>query len=293
MDLHPQMKLYPIFTALRCGTWWTRYFFWYCYLLRTGQDIVPIKEGKQDWPPIDKDIVNHFHVTHGAAPGFKGVRHPLKNDWKQLKYTIEGYNYAESLVAKREKFYHPRIETNPGWVYIYRNPLDHFVSMFHHLENHIHGPLMEYYDENGSIQNCTTPFEFAKHHGIQSFMKQYLTHKWSKEKFNDKVLMMSYESMKRDTHVPFKKIVDFFKINEYFPEDIMEKALELCSLDQMKKLEKKMGHSIGYDQTKKGSQHVRDGSIGKWKDYFSDEQVKYIDNAFNAFDLSLSDFELE
>jgi len=38
---------------------------------------------------------------------------------------------------------------------------------------------------------------------------------------------------------------------------------------------------------------VTDGTIGKWKQNLTDEDLKYVDQRFKEFDMSLSNFILE
>ncbi|XP_075751901.1 amine sulfotransferase isoform X4 [Rhipicephalus microplus] len=148
------------------------------------------------------------------------------------------------------------------YVYVVRNPKDCCVSFFHHTRSHA-----SYEFADGTFEEF---FEIFLD-GLTDFGNYYENLKsWYARKDDPNVLFMTYESMKFDTRGSVIKLARF--VDEQLAvaleedNDKMMSVLEACSVESMRK--GLQGHLI------------RKGVVGDWKNYFSHEQSRRIEERF-------------
>lgn len=148
------------------------------------------------------------------------------------------------------------------YVYVARNPKDCCVSFFHHTKAF---PSYEFAD--GTFNEYFEIFV----EGLTDFGNYYDNLKsWYARKDDPNVLFMTYESMKLDSEGSVIKLAKF--VDEQLAValeedgDKMQSVLEACSVDRMKK--------------KVQGPFVRKGVVGDWKNYFSPEQSRRLEERF-------------
>jgi hypothetical protein len=92
-------------------------------------------------------------------------------------------------------------------------------------------------------------------------------------------LFIRYEDLQKDPFENFKSILMF--LNKFIKIEIDEKkikkTIDICSFDNLSKLENKIGFS---EKTKKIN-FFRKGAVDEWKNKLSPELIKKIENSFN------------
>jgi len=116
-----------------------------------------------------------------------------------------------------------------------------------------------------------------------------------KDFFPENFLLIEYEKMISDPVENFKKVLNFFNHNveKLNLSKEFDEAIKLSSKESIIKLENSYGTSISKASTNDRIRQVTDGTIGKWKQNLTDEDLKYVDQRFKEFDMSLSNFILE
>ncbi|KAL1480383.1 hypothetical protein MTO96_051079, partial [Rhipicephalus appendiculatus] len=179
------------------------------------------------------------------------------------------------------------------YVYVARNPFDCAASYYHFLK--------------GLTPKTVTDVSF------ETFLKLFLSGKvnygdyfdhllpWYERRNDVNVLFLTYEQLKADTKAQVLKIADFLGEDHgaALREDdaLLQKVLQTCSLESMKvflgvtpvervkktvEAASKKGDS--FEMTKslpteavemhEGASYVRKGTVGDWRNYFKDEQIK-------------------
>ena len=148
-------------------------------------------------------------------------------------------------------------------IYVYRNPKDVCCSLYCHNQNQI-----------------TWPFDIPFEQWVEVFMRGETTfgpfHKHLKaalemKKEGKPVLFLSYEEMKLDTKKTLMKLADFLQVDLANDERLMAKILEAISVEKMRNNNDANGaiwRSAG--TWKNGSNFVRKGKVGNWKEFFTD-----------------------
>ncbi|XP_075551581.1 amine sulfotransferase-like isoform X2 [Dermacentor variabilis] len=148
------------------------------------------------------------------------------------------------------------------YVYVARNPKDCCVSFFHHTK-----ALPSYGFADGTFNEY---FEIFLE-GLTDFGSYYDNLKsWYARKDDPNILFMTYESMKLDSKGSVIKLAKF--VDEQLAAaleedgDKMRFVLEACSVDRMRK--------------EAQGPFVRKGVVGDWKNYFSPEQSRRLEERF-------------
>ena len=93
-------------------------------------------------------------------------------------------------------------------------------------------------------------------------------------------LLIKYEDLNKDTYNTFKRILIF--INQFLKnkieinDDKINKIIELCSFNNLSKLENK----IGFDEREKNERFFRKGENKEWEKVLTPELIKKIENNF-------------
>jgi hypothetical protein len=171
-------------------------------------------------------------------------------------------------------------------IFVFRNPLDQVVSMARHLKNHINTEADKWSD--------ITKKE-VKMHLIRAYLKMYLSYYYMENRFRKQIKFISYEQLFTNTETVLKDILQFFDfdLNKDNRENLFKKALSFVSMESLRTLELKTGNTLAKDQkvSAKHESHMRGGQIGKWQNYFTQNDLMEIEKLFNSFKLSLNDFD--
>ena len=156
-------------------------------------------------------------------------------------------------------------------VYICRNPLDRFVSIWHFVNTIPTQPLNPTSLDHGLEMFCR---------GVESF-GPYWDHvleywKMSRER-PDKVLFLKYEDLKEDISTHIKRLAHFLGFPFSEEEErvgIIEEISRLCSLQSLKnlKVNKTGKRPCGF----KNSAHFRKGEVGDWVSYVTPAMAERI-----------------
>jgi hypothetical protein len=301
-----------IATLPKSGTWYTTCFFWVyreCLLRHfllsftkpnLKQGILNHSSHQQTYKirPIQNLMVfdnecefTNFWIHHTACPGYVCENDPLGDVWKQLDYFVPDYD----LNFERKALCDVSCK-NTKTVYLYRNPLDHFISYYRHTLNHKNPKQRLLCDKDGNMRSIENVKDFTFHgSGLDSFIKQYHTFKVMQKLYPDKVLLITYEELIKNPKMTFSKMLAHFghNIDTFRRRKAFNCALRMTTKDQLKKIENKLGRSLANDQADPAERHIRSGEVGTWKNIFSESDLHQIETRLNEFQISLNDFVIE
>ena len=186
----------------------------------------------------------------------------LNNDITFLKT----HNFGGSLEGN--DFTNP--ENTLGFIYLVRDPRSVAVSNAHHNSISYDQSVKDLFDEKIFSTNEGNLLEFRS-----SWKVNYLS--WKKRSYPK--LIIRYEDLISDQYQYFKKILNF--INDFkkikIDELKIKKTIELCKLENLSKLEEKVGFD---ERLKKEKKFFRKGLVDEWKSQLNKEQIKKIENTF-------------
>lgn len=302
-SIKPQHTVGLIGTMPKSGTWLNHYFFHFFQFMLAGKTAPAPQSPVTDAHSFNEIGLDTFFIAHCCFPGFDQYNGKYRERWDSLQFHIDGFDWPSKYLYEKRSIYHPEENPLAKYVYIYRNPLDQSVSHFRHAKNHIDPTITAHKDLNGNycrdkndaIILPENPAEFMISTNLESYLKQYLTWKLSHEIYQDRILLISYEELIRDSVRTITQILEHFgfllESETHFR--CFAKAIELSSKDNMQAMENRIGRPLAQDQTDPNERHIRDGRIGTWKAHFSKTHLDKIERKLQDFGLSLTDFEIE
>lgn len=195
-----------------------------------------------------------FQVGKGLEPGVTFLeRFGLDGILKVKKPRIVQTHLPSNLLP---------LSLHSKHIVLLRNPKDCCVSFYHHSRNI---PIYSFAD--GTFDEF---FEIFLE-GLTDFGSYYdFVRSWYEGRRNRKALFVTYESMHADIQGAVLKITDF--VDHAMSEELrkneskMKFVLEKINLVTMK--------------TKYPVQYVRKGVVGDWKNYFSQDQARRMEERF-------------
>ncbi|KAL2892319.1 Cytosolic sulfotransferase 15 [Bienertia sinuspersici] len=160
-------------------------------------------------------------------------------------------------------------------VYVCRNPLDTFVSLWHFFlqfeENKGIVPDMDLMEEYVS-KYCNEIIPFGP-------LKDHLLGYWEESMKNpQKVLFLEYEGLKKEPKANLKRLAEFlgFPFSEEEEKgNVIDDVIELCSLKSLKEMEvNKSGKVYPWFENKA---LFRKGEVGDWTNHLTPTMAKRID----------------
>lgn len=157
-------------------------------------------------------------------------------------------------------------------VYMCRNPMDMFVSLWHFLHQNFPPELdsleggMEMICERG-IEVCGPYWDHMLGYWMMSMERP------------DKVLFMRYEDLKEDIISHLKRLAHFLGVpfsKEEERQGIIEQIANLCSLDNLKNLEVNMDGKQMFGT--KNSSFFRKGEAGDWVNHVNPSMAQKLEN---------------
>lgn len=246
-----------IFGFLKSGTTWTQELVW---LVSNDCDFEKAKTVQ----------------VYERCPYLEGPALELYVKNSESEYTQEMMKRLETMQSPRIFKTHLRLFLLPDdlldkskVVLCLRNPKDVVVSYYHHEK------LYKAYNYDGDF---ATYFDlFMDDLVFQTPFFEYIKNAW-KMKNHPNVCLLFYEDMKRDQSKSVRKVAEF--LGKDLTEKQVEALVEHLSFKNMKT-------NIAVNQeaptakvlmTDKGS-FMRKGEVGDWKNYFTEEMNKRMDEA--------------
>jgi len=280
----PRLRIYPILTALRTGTWWNTYFFHLYHRHVIGDPSPPTHIETRQFFDYSQSLQGLMCIGHSVCPGFTRQTFPISEAWDAIKFSIPGYNYAHAAVETLIEFFDVATYANPGIVFLYRNPLDHFVSMWEQGAGRPDIAETARLLREGNLGSELTPYEFAKHYGAEGYAKLVSSYFAMAERYPGRILLQRFEDITQEPEAYFRRVFAFFAIP--IDEAAFAFALAGSSKETLLAMELKTGKSIA-GQT--GQRHISDGPPEKWRKHFSDDQIADLDIFFAKVGLSIRD----
>ncbi|KAG6653040.1 cytosolic sulfotransferase 6-like [Carya illinoinensis] len=156
-------------------------------------------------------------------------------------------------------------------VYLYRNPKDTFVSLWHFLEKN--GMTTDSFEE--------TFDKFCQ--GVSSFGPywDHILSYWKESLENpQRVLCLRYEELKEQPTIHLKRIAEFLGCSFSLEEEtngMINDISKLCSFDYLSKLEV---NKSGTTHNMKIESLFRRGEVGDWVNYLTPQMSKKLDDIF-------------
>ncbi len=139
--------------------------------------------------------------------------------------------------------------------------------------------------------------EFIRAVGMDMYIKHLLTFMLMKEKYPDNILLITYEMLVRDPKSTFQKVLNYLGHDVTLSENYekFKIALDMSSKKSIVKLENAYGRSIArhFKDEFLNERQLRDGRIGKWKEYLGKNDLNYITQRLQDFDISIDDYIIE
>ena len=153
-------------------------------------------------------------------------------------------------------------------IVVMRNPKDTLVSLYHFYQ--MNSALGSY---NGTWDEFFQLFKEKRLWGGDIF--DFNT-AWWKVRDQDNIFITTYEEMKKDREGVVRKVAKF--LGKELSDEVVQKIVELTGFEQMKSNPLVNGEDVAqagiFDYSK--SQFMRKGQVGDWKNYFTEDQAKYI-----------------
>ncbi len=270
-----------ISTIPKSGTWYIQNFLYtYGQILKNPKGNANI-EGLQ--LQNDKNKYNFknliLFVGHTACPGYKDIiDDPLKQKWDKLSFWNFGFNWMENYLSDYLDRLNPSTCHKAKIVYVYRTPLDQFISAFNHCKNHK--------DKNHRLKVRNFKEYVFNVSALDSYIKHFHSFRYIGDLYSKQVLFISYEDLIKDPEKNFYNIISFLKIEGYKNKNvknIIKDAVKSCSPDQVKILEKKLGRSLANDQKTNNTSHIRNNGSSYNKNSFDEMDIKKIKDKFMQF----------
>ncbi|GMJ01677.1 sulfotransferase 2A, ARABIDOPSIS THALIANA SULFOTRANSFERASE 2A [Hibiscus trionum] len=157
-------------------------------------------------------------------------------------------------------------------VYLCRNPMDMFVSLWHFAE--------KLRDESKELPSLDEAFDKSCRgiHAFGPFFDHVLGYWKASQENPDQILFLKYEDLKEDISCEVKQLAMFLGVP--FTEDeekqgVVEEIAKICSFEELKKLEV---NNKGLDVI--GIPHkdfFRKGKVGDWKNYLTPYMVERLE----------------
>jgi len=280
---HNKKEICLLATMPKSGTWYAQYFFWALkkFLHDHELNINEInfhKEKIKNYIYINKSFLL---IGHASNPGYVPVKDKkYGNKWQKKTYWNNGYYFLNREMGKS---FNPNYNKEVRIIYLYRKPLTQFFSMYNYNFNH----KSKFYRE---ISKFSFSDFVIKVSAADSFLKQFHTHKILENCYPDNIKLINFEKLVSNPEETFFEICDFYNIfdNTVKYKNIIKKAARFCKRDNLKIIEKKIGHSLANDRLKRGS-HIQDYN-NSYTELISEEDLKIIEELFNEFNYSLKDF---
>lgn len=267
----------------RSGTWYTKFLFHVMnHRLAGGASMAAQPPHLRAYEGLG---INAFH-SHAAHWMFNGSDFgEAYNRYHNIQYVVEGYDFGSDLQKEIARTSGRKTKT----VYIYRNPLDHCISMYRHLMHHV-GVEQGGQGREGGYDSAADYFRSG---GLHSYLKQFSSHYHVEKSGRADVILVRYEELISSPSESFERATRFMLSRELTERErgALAFAVEVVVPENLKAIERLTGGSLGGDQKKKGESHMRGGSVGTWRDHFTADDLAYLKREVGNWGIPLSCFD--
>jgi len=266
-----ESKLLVLATIPRSGTHLIKFLFSnYINLICNGVDsraITP-REMNNFFP----NNYQYSYLNLKARPFGNVLVDKIKKPTKMLE-SIDLNDFTRSHASFQKTYW-----KNSPVLHTYRNPLDYSVSMFHYM-----------FKKRNSKPDINSPmdvFELYKEYYIET----YLSYVYASKLAKFKLLRVPYEQLMKDKVNSFAIILHWLGLepNDYY----VEEACQRSSINKVIKLEGASKNKINPDASLQKGSFINNGSVGQWREYFSDSDIASVEKSLNKRSISLEDFDI-
>jgi hypothetical protein len=226
--------------------------------------------------------VAKFH-GHAICPGFKEVASAAL--W--LRWTrLNGRSLLEETIEANSALLSPQKNPDVRIIYLYRNPFDRSVSASQRVGRQV--------PERRRFPGEMTPSRHLRLSGLEHYLKHHVSFVETSKKFPANILMVTYEALMRDPMTVFSTMLTFlgtFRRSEISTEAITY-ALNEVSFAAMQRKQEEAGKSFDGRPLSEAGSHMTDGRVGKWREFFTQDDVDFAESQFSQFGLSIQNFDL-
>ncbi|MEL7035971.1 MAG: tetratricopeptide repeat protein [Cyanobacteria bacterium J06592_8] len=226
-----------LYTLMKSGT---------TYTLMVLANYIAQLQGIND--KIDFDSIGKYGFVHGL-----NVYELLTNK-----------NVINNLLSTKTDYpiYHTHTYVDTNFrkiIMLIRNPLDFIVSSyFFHFKNR---------GKNVEIKEVIDS-------RIKHFSATYLNQKKILDERPEHSILINYEELITETKSVFTKIINHLSLE--FNDSYLMSAIDACSVDNVRKMEKKQRKPLVVGDKIKVESFIRSGKIGEWKEYLSESDLHQV-----------------
>ncbi|NOR40118.1 MAG: sulfotransferase [Gammaproteobacteria bacterium] len=169
--------------------------------------------------------------------------------------------------------------TDKKTLFLVRDPRDVAVSFYFHVCNRASDRVLRRKGiEQAAKKLPIYAFVTDQALGLPRVIEHF--NRWHEEMASmDHTLIIKYEDMRADPAAALTQIIRFIDCD--FSTDDIDKAVEFASFENLARKEKNgyfnSGRLAASDSPDENARKVRRGKIGGYRDYFSEEQNRYLD----------------
>lgn len=156
-------------------------------------------------------------------------------------------------------------------LYLYRNPGDTMVSYFEYRR-----ALRGEHQYRGTFKD----FIRDDRYGVVAWCRHV------KSWLGNADAIVTYEELNTDTFGSMKRIFELLNITGV-EDGILKEAIRRSEFDKIREVEEKKGpEERGKRRLMPGARFARKGTVGQWREYFDGDDLEYLMDQVNRYDLS-------
>ncbi len=248
-------------TIQKSGTHWMRFLLTnYARALDDPRVDRPIS-----YPQLQQEYYgnNRWQVFRGAEP------------YREPAGLLAGHGISDVTMQHFRHDFDPFAFSPGRKIMLYRNPLDHVVSLFHYTIK----------QRPRNRDRADHPRDVMAH-----MLETYALHLRTLDSYRDDpdVHVASYESLKADPGRRFREVLRFLDLP--LVDDAVDRALALSDIATIRAMEEQTGRSM---VVRLDGYFTRDGSIGQWKEFFDDADVERARRVLASHGVDLEAFTID
>lgn len=233
-----------------------------------GNYFINIDRHHSQYVAIEYDVFNSVFPNNVRGIFFEN------REESSREYPLTEFNslYKDFLYDHVSLFDNHEVLSPKRRVYLYRNPLDVLISRYYY----------SYRNRVGREKIVSHPREIIGQI-IPKYASQWLQIR--KNSSRSQNYLIAYESLSKSAESTTAGLIRWLGIP--LVGSCVSWSLDVSSIDSVRKTELKRGEAIhSPPQGLKGS-FARDGSIGQWRDYFSNRDIREISDLLARYDIDL------